>query len=92
MTATESRIAALIADKLTNGLQHPGDVATEQLPMVIRLPMFRTVGAPPEVGQQVDLTVKLIAEAIVHLIKTDAQCDIVPRQAEGEPPQQEETP
>lgn len=72
-------IAELIADRLAKGLFHPGDPETEQAPMTIRLPMFRTVAAPPEVTRQVDLTVKLIAEAIVHLIETDGQSDIVPR-------------
>lgn len=79
MTDIDERMADLIADKLANGLFHPGKPETDQEPMTLRLPMFKTVGAPPELRRQVDLTVKLMAEAIVHLIKTDGQCNIVPR-------------
>lgn len=71
-------IADLIANRLTNGLFHPGD-GGDQAPMTVRLPMFRTVGAPPELVKQVDLTTQLIAEAIVYLIEHDGGCDIVPR-------------
>lgn len=73
-------IAERIADKLAHGLFHPGDPATDQGPMTLRLPMFRTVGAPPELTKQVDLTTKLMAEAIVYEIETDH--DIVPRSKE----------
>lgn len=72
-------ISELIADKLANGLYHPGDMENGQAPMTLRLPMFRTVGMAPEVNQQVEMTVKLIAESIVHLIETEGECEIVPR-------------
>lgn len=74
------RISQLIADKLANGLYHPGNIQNDQAPMTIRLPMFRTIGMAPEVYQQVELTVRLIAEGIVHAIHTDGKCDIVPRE------------
>jgi len=51
-------IAELIADKLATGLFHPGDPENRAGADDYRLPMFRTVGAPPEVNRQVDLTVK----------------------------------
>lgn len=89
MTDNDNRIAELIADKLVNGLFHPGDPANEQEPMTLRLPMFRTVAAPPELVRQVDLTVKLMAEAIVYAIENDGQCDIVPRPLVQDEPQSE---
>lgn len=78
----DERIAALIADRLVNGITHPGSVEEDQPPMLMRLPMFRTVGVAPEVHQQVDMTVKLIAEAIVHLIHTDGHIDFVAKENE----------
>ena len=71
-------LSELIATKLSTGLEHPGD-GKDQAPMTIRLPMFRTVGSNPALTKQVDLTVKLISEAIVYLIETEGNCDIVPR-------------
>lgn len=72
-------ISELIAKKLAEGLYHPGDMQNGQAPTTIRLPMFRTVGMAPQVCQQVNQSTLFIAEAIVHLIETEGQCDIVPR-------------
>jgi hypothetical protein len=80
-----SAISDLIADRLVNGLYHPGNPEEEQQPATLRLPFFRGVGAPPEMVRQVDETVKLMAEAIVYLIENDGQCDIVPRNQLQEP-------
>jgi hypothetical protein len=71
------RLAELIADKLATGLFHPG--SGDQAPMTIGLPMFRTVGMAPEVRRQVQLSVNLMAEAILYLIETEGQSDITPR-------------
>jgi hypothetical protein len=81
-------VCAIIANKLTTGLYHPGDPAKEQLPTTLRLPFFRGVGAPPEMVRQVNETVMMMAEAIVYLIETDGQCDLVPRNQ----PTSEESP
>lgn len=79
---TETLISGLIAKSLAEGLYHPGNGA-DQAPMTLRLPMFRTVGMPPEVNRQVELTVQLIAESIVYAIgdKDKGNCDIIPRAA-----------
>lgn len=76
-------LAATIADRLANGLYHPGDPETEQEPMMMRLPMFRTIAAAPEMRKQVDLTVTLIAESIVYLIEKEGDFDLVPRGGES---------
>lgn len=59
-------IAETISDRLANGLLHPGYPNTEQGPSVIRLPLFALAGQPPEMTKQVNETVKMIGEAIVH--------------------------
>lgn len=73
------KMAELLATKLREGITHPGDPATEMPARVITLPVFRTVGLPKEVAEQVDLTVKLLAEAIVHTIEVDGEGEIAPR-------------
>lgn len=69
-------IAELISLKFVEGLQHPG-YEKGQPPSVIRLPLFRTAGMPPEVWQQVEETVKMIGEAIVYLIENDGESEII---------------
>ena len=76
-------IAALIADKLPD-LTHPGDGSG-----AISLPVstFRTAGIPPEMAEQFARDAGypsaniplLIAEALVHLIETDGDSEIVRR-------------
>lgn len=74
-----TNIAELISNRLANGLQHPGYPNTEQGPVLIRLPLFRTAGMPDEVLQQVNETVKMIGEAIVHVIDTEGHAAIIPK-------------
>lgn len=73
------RIADLIAAKLRDGVTHPGDMAAGVVGRVVQLPVFRTAGLPKEVAEQVDATVKVLAEAIVHTIEVDGDSEIVPR-------------
>lgn len=70
--------AQLISRALAEGLEHPGNGA-DQLPITIRLPLFRMAGQPPEMTEQVENTVTMIGEAIVHLIVTKGESVIVPR-------------
>lgn len=72
-------IAELISDRLANGLQHPGYPDTEQPATTIRLPLFRTAGMPNEFLEQINETVKMIGEAIVHTIETEGESVIIPR-------------
>lgn len=71
-TGIEAKVADSIAAGFRNGFTHPGDPDTGQPPISIPLPPFRTASMPPEMGEQVDATAKLIAEAIVALITTEA--------------------
>lgn len=68
-------IAMMIAGGLQAGLVHPG--SENEKSMTLGLPAFRTAGMPEQVRTQVELTVKLIGEAIVHLIETDGHSEIV---------------
>lgn len=72
-------LSELIARKLSEGLYFPGDMENGQAPVTLRLPFFRAVGRAPQEVQQIDLMTKWIAESIVHLIQTEGQCDIIPR-------------
>lgn len=68
-------IAELIATRLTTGLVHPG--GGDQPPMTMNMPGFRPTVMVPEVKKQIELTAKLIGEAIVHLIETEGHSEIV---------------
>jgi len=70
-------IADLIANKLTNGLPHPGNIEAGEEPVTIRLPLFKMASMPAEMYQQVEHTVKMLGEAIVHVIETDGDSEIV---------------
>lgn len=72
-------VAELIAERLATGLVHPGDGTPSQPQMTIALPAFRSAGMPTELKKQVDLTTKLIGEAIVHLIETEGDHVLVQR-------------
>lgn len=72
-------IAELIANKLANGLPHPGNKQAGEEPVTIRLPLFRMASMPAEMYQQVEQTVKMLAEAIVYAIETDGESEIVKR-------------
>lgn len=76
-------IADLIARKLPD-LTHPGDGSG---PIMLPVSTFRNAGIPPEMAEQfareagypsADIT-KLIGEALVHLIETDGDSEIVRR-------------
>lgn len=69
------KIADLIASALRNGVTHPGREGGNEMPIV--LPMFRTAGMPQEMSELVDETTTLLGEAIVHLIETDGESEIV---------------
>lgn len=73
-------IADLIAAALPSGLVHPGDPEGGRGEMVINLPAFRTTGLPEQVAEQVSVTTTLLAEAIVHLIETTGDSEIVDRE------------
>ncbi len=70
-------IANLIANKLTNGLPHPGNKEAGEEPVTIRLPLFKMASMPAEMYQQVEHTVKMLSEAIVYVIETEGDSEIV---------------
>lgn len=78
----DPHIAELIADRMANGLIHPGDPANGQASMEIKLPLFRMPGQPEEMYKNIQITVRLIAESIVYLIETEGNSDIIPRTQE----------
>lgn len=64
--------AAAIAQRLPQGLPHPGDPENNQPPFVIPLPGFRSAGMSPEQASEfIGQSAQLWAEAIVHLIEGD---------------------
>ena len=70
-------IAALISQALVDGLEHPGNES--EPPGTIRLPLFRMAGQPTEMYEQIQATVTMLGEAIVHLIETRGESVIVAR-------------
>lgn len=75
--APNPRIAALIAEKLHTGLPHPGDPDDNQPPLLIPLPGFRAAGLPPEYVEHARSAAKLIGEALVNVIETEGESEIV---------------
>ncbi|AII28266.1 hypothetical protein SEA_SMOOCH_28 [Mycobacterium phage Smooch] len=69
------KIADLIANGLRQGLVHPGKDGGPPTPVVI--PMFRTEGMPNEMAELVGATADLLGEAIVELIETEGDSQIV---------------
>lgn len=67
-------LAALIAQRLRDGLMHPGDGRN---PVLLSLPVFRTNNQPPEVARHVATTTTMIAEAVIALIEGEGGCVIV---------------
>ena len=61
----------MITNGLINGLPHPGDPSDGSQPHAIVLPVFNTVGQPPEVVEQTTGMAKSLAEAIAFLIKSE---------------------
>lgn len=80
-------VVALVAERLPAGLLHPGDPEANQPAKLIPLPGLNNLGISPqqaaqfadEAGLPTNDAPQLIAEAIVHLIETDGQSEIVPR-------------
>lgn len=78
------RIATLIAQRIPAGLPHPGD-GKDQKPAMLNLPAFRSTGLPPgmeahfakEAGLPSNDIPRLIAEAVVNLIETDGDSEII---------------
>lgn len=71
-------IADLITRHITNGgLIHPGNPDTGQPPIAIPAP-FRTTGMPDQQAKPINATAKLFGEALVHLIETHGNSDIIP--------------
>lgn len=73
------QIEELIAERLRTGIVHPGDRGRGIAPTPIALPFGAKPGMPKEMADLMDGTVKLLAEAIVHTIEKDGDCEIVPR-------------
>jgi hypothetical protein len=72
-------IADLIASKLRDGIVHPGDPAKGVKPRTIALPFGMRAGQPQEMLDLMDATTTMLAEAVVHLIETDGDTALVPR-------------
>jgi hypothetical protein len=70
------KAAALIAENLTTGLEHPGEPGKP--PFTIVLPMFRTTGMPPQMAVAVQTSTARIAEAIVHLLTVKNDLRLIP--------------
>lgn len=71
------KIAKLIAQRLREGMVHPGRDGGPPTPLALAL--FSTAGAPPEMVELVTSTTELLGEAIVALIETEGRCEIVDR-------------
>lgn len=85
---THNRAAVdLLASRLAAGLVHPGDPDNGQQPIALPLPGLSSAGIPPEMAEQFARDAGypsaniplLIAEALVHLIETDGDSEIVRR-------------
>jgi len=66
---TNSSLVDLISEALIAGLPHPGDPASGSEPHAIILPVFNTVGQPPEIVEQTAGMARSLAESIVFLIE-----------------------
>lgn len=75
-----SDLAALIARKLSSGtLMHPGDPDKNTAPRVIALPFSMKAGQPKEMQDLMDATATMIGEAVVALIETEGDSEIIAR-------------
>ena len=70
-------VASLIAKHISSGLPHPGDPAKKQPAFLIPLPGFRTDGMLPRQAEQIEATALVIGEAIVHLIESGTNTEMV---------------
>lgn len=73
-------VAELISKSLVEGILHPGD---EDQPSKMLVLPFNTKGQHPEQAKLVNLLVKQLGEAIVHLIETQAASEIVSKEELG---------
>jgi hypothetical protein len=71
--ATHQALTELIANALATGITHPGDPTNGVRPHMIQLPMFKTVGLPPQMAAAVKEAAREIAQAILALITTNHQ-------------------
>jgi hypothetical protein len=77
-------IAALIGKRFATGLPHPGDPQNHMQASVIKLPGFNTAGMAPDQAEKfVGKLGQLLGEAIVNLIESEGNCDLVPRAAKA---------
>lgn len=76
------KIADLISNGLRTGLTHPGHDGGPPMPIV--LPIFRTAGMPPEMGDLVTETATLLGEAIVALIEDEGKSEIIDKDTAAE--------
>lgn len=70
-------VASLIAKHLSTGLPHPGNPDNGQPAILLPLPSFRTDGLPPSMVEQIEATAMLIGQAIVHLIESGTNTEMV---------------
>jgi hypothetical protein len=70
-------VASLIAKHLSTGLPHPGNPAKGQPAILVPLPGFRTDGMSPQQVEQVEAATMIIGQAIVHLIETGTNSELV---------------
>jgi len=78
-------MVSVIAKGLKDGLPHPGDRENHQTAQLIQIPGMNTVGVPREVLDQMAKAAglpssdmpTLVAEALVNLIETDGDSEIV---------------
>jgi hypothetical protein len=62
-------VVDLIYQGLLSGLPHPGNPDDGSQPHAIILPVFNTVGQPPEIVEKTEGMAKSLAEAIAFLIQ-----------------------
>lgn len=72
-------IEQMIAEALRNGIMHPGDPDNNIEPRPIVLPFKARPGMPKEMTDLLGETTKLLSEAIVHLIETEGNAELVDR-------------
>lgn len=72
-------VQRVLAEKLRDGFLHPGDPEHDVPPTPILLPFRPPKGAPKEMADLMNGTIKLLTECIVAAIEQDADCEIVPR-------------
>jgi hypothetical protein len=81
------RAVDLIAERLPNGLTHPGDPNSNQPAMVLPMPGLSSLGMAAEqaaefaseAGLPSNDAPRLLAEALVHLLETDGGFELVDR-------------